>query len=237
MLLAFPTCIWGLHPIPLCRASQALPGWMGSVAAQLFSGLSRDVWSGSCPSSGWATQGHSETCPEATPALSLLCAYGRCPIGRWTFAPVWGPELSGAGFNQGSICTLRRSSFPSILTSLPVPAAEKHPHRMMLPPPCFTVEMILARWWAVPGFLQMWHIVFRPNSSIFISSDQRILFLMVWQSFTCLLANSKQAVMCLLLRSGFCLAIKAWLVQCCRNGCPSGRFSHFSSIQTDATPQ
>ena len=35
--------------------------------------------------------------------------------------------------------------FPSILTSLPVPAAEKHPHSMMLPPPFFTVGMVLAR--------------------------------------------------------------------------------------------
>uniref|UniRef100_A0AAZ3Q9F3 poly(ADP-ribose) glycohydrolase n=2 Tax=Oncorhynchus tshawytscha TaxID=74940 RepID=A0AAZ3Q9F3_ONCTS len=31
--------------------------------------------------------------------------------------------------------------FPLILTSLPVPAAEKHPHSVMLPPPCFTVGM------------------------------------------------------------------------------------------------
>uniref|UniRef100_A0A8C8I0U8 G-protein coupled receptors family 1 profile domain-containing protein n=1 Tax=Oncorhynchus tshawytscha TaxID=74940 RepID=A0A8C8I0U8_ONCTS len=38
--------------------------------------------------------------------------------------------------------------FPSILNSLPVPAAEKYPHSMTLPPPCFTVGM-------VPGFLQM----------------------------------------------------------------------------------
>ena len=37
--------------------------------------------------------------------------------------------------------------FPSILTSLPVQATEKHPHSMMLPPPHFTVGM-------VPGFLQ-----------------------------------------------------------------------------------
>ena len=29
--------------------------------------------------------------------------------------------------------------FALILTSLPVPAAEKHPYNMMLPPPCFTV--------------------------------------------------------------------------------------------------
>ena len=30
--------------------------------------------------------------------------------------------------------------FPLILTSLPVPAAEKHPRSMMLPPPCFTLR-------------------------------------------------------------------------------------------------
>ena len=57
----------------------------------------------------------------------------------------------------------------------------------MLPPPCFTVGI-------VPGFFQTSHLAFRPKSSILVSS------------FRCLLANSKQAVMCLLLRSGFCLA-------------------------------
>ena len=34
----------------------------------------------------------------------------------------------------------------------------------------------------VPGFLQTWRLAFRPNSSILISSDQRILFLMIWES-------------------------------------------------------
>ena len=96
--------------------------------------------------------------------------------------------------------------FPLILTSLPVPAAKKHPHSMMLPSPWFTVNMVLARWWAVSGFLQKWSLAFRPNSSIFVSSDQIIKVLKVWQSFRCLLANSKRAVMCLLLRSGFRLA-------------------------------
>ncbi|XP_061553466.1 phospholipid-transporting ATPase ID-like isoform X4 [Phycodurus eques] len=32
--------------------------------------------------------------------------------------------------------------FPSTGTSRPVPAAEKHPHSMMLPPPCFTVGTV-----------------------------------------------------------------------------------------------
>ena len=68
----------------------------------------------------------------------------------------------------------------------------------MLPPTCFTVGI-------VPGYIQTWCLVFRPKSSILFSSDQRILFLLVWESFRCQ---------------------KAWLVECCRNGCPSGSFSH-----------
>ena len=47
--------------------------------------------------------------------------------------------------------------FPSILTCLPVPAAEKHPHSMLLPPPYFTVGMM-------PGFFQTWHLTFKPKS-------------------------------------------------------------------------
>uniref|UniRef100_A0A671PPP0 Uncharacterized protein n=1 Tax=Sinocyclocheilus anshuiensis TaxID=1608454 RepID=A0A671PPP0_9TELE len=35
--------------------------------------------------------------------------------------------------------------FPSIATSHPVPVAEKHPHSMLLPPPCFTVGAVLDR--------------------------------------------------------------------------------------------
>ena len=58
--------------------------------------------------------------------------------------------------------------FTLILTSLPVPTAEKHPHSMMLPPPCFTVGM-------VPGFLQKWRFAFRTKSSILVSSHQKIL--------------------------------------------------------------
>ncbi len=65
--------------------------------------------------------------------------------------------------------------FPSIATSRPVHAAEKHPHSMMLPPPCFTVGTVLDRWWAVPGFLHTYRLELRPKSSILVSSDQRIL--------------------------------------------------------------
>uniref|UniRef100_A0A673ZN07 U2 snRNP-associated SURP domain containing n=1 Tax=Salmo trutta TaxID=8032 RepID=A0A673ZN07_SALTR len=58
MLQAWHTCIWGVSPILLCRSSQALSGWIGSVAAQLFPGLSRDVRLGSSLGSGWV---HSVT--------------------------------------------------------------------------------------------------------------------------------------------------------------------------------
>ena len=71
-LQAWHTCIWEDSPILLCRSSQTLLGWMGSAAAQLFSGLSREVGSGSNPGSGWAPQGHSETCPEVTHCLGCV---------------------------------------------------------------------------------------------------------------------------------------------------------------------
>lgn len=43
--------------------------------------------------------------------------------------------------------------------------------------------------------------------------------------FRYLSANSRLAAMCLLPRSGFCLPRKAWLGDCCRDGCPSWGFS------------
>ena len=43
---------------------------------------------------------------------------------------------------------------PSILTSLAVPATKKHPHSMMLPPPCFTVGMLLDGSRGMLGFHQ-----------------------------------------------------------------------------------
>jgi hypothetical protein len=46
---------------------------------------------------------------------------------------------------------------------------------MILPPPCFTIGI-------VTGFLQTWSLEFRPKSSILVSSDHRILFLMVCES-------------------------------------------------------
>ena len=185
-LQAWPTCIWGVSPIVLF----------------CFTAIFRSpeiLDQGSSPGSGRATQGHSETCPEATPALSWLCAYGRCPVGKMYLHPSLRSWALWSRFSSRISLYLAPFIFPSILTSLPVPAAEKQPHSMMLPPPCCIVVM-------VSGFLQASHLAIRPKSASSVSSEQSILFLMVWESFRCLLANSKRAVMCLLLRSSFRLA-------------------------------
>ena len=110
------------------------------------------------------------------------------------------------------LCSIHLSLNPS----LPAPDPEKHPHSMMLSPPCIRngdkfppdVPLGIQAEEFFLGFI-------RPEN--LVSHDQRKL-----------LEKSKRAVMCLLLRSGFHLAttIKAWLVECCRDGCPSGRFSH-----------
>ena len=87
--------------------------------------------------------------------------------------------------------------FASILKSLPVPASEKHPHSLMLPTPWFTVEM-------VPGFLVTLGIQGKEFNFGFIRPDNLISHCL--RVFRSLLGNSKRAVMCLSLRSGFHLA-------------------------------
>ncbi len=79
-------------------------------------------------------------------------------------------------------------SFPSSLIISSVPAAEIHPHCKILPPPCFTVVMVLCRWLAVFGF---------PQTCIrnWGSSDQRIFFFIVWELFRCSFVNSNQGFM------------------------------------------
>ena len=86
--------------------------------------------------------------------------------------------------------------FPLILASLSVPPAEKHPHSMMLPPPFFTVGM-------VPGSssrCNAWHSGQQVQSWFHQTRESCFSWA---ESFRCLLANSKWAVKCFLLRSGF----------------------------------
>jgi hypothetical protein len=78
----------------------------------------------------------------------------------------------------------------------------------------------------VQGFLQTWWLAFRTKSSILVSSVQRIFFLMVWESFW-QTPNGQTPFTVAWLPSGHS-TIKAWLVDCCKDGCRSGRFSHFN---------
>ncbi|KAK6291199.1 hypothetical protein J4Q44_G00383970 [Coregonus suidteri] len=63
------------------------------------------------------------------------------------------------------------SILPSIRCSRPVPFAEKHPQRMMFPPPCFTVGMVFLGLYSSFFFLQTQRVEFRPKSSMFVSSN------------------------------------------------------------------
>ena len=69
------------------------------------------------------------------------------------------------------------------------------------PPPCFTVGM-------VPGFLQTRRLAFRSKSFNlgFIRPENLVSHGL--RVFRCFLANSKWAVMCVLLRRGFSLATR-----------------------------
>ena len=135
-LQAWNTYIRGVSPILLCRSSQALSGWMGSVDAQIFSDLSLDSFDRvQVP----ALAGPLKDIQRLVPKPLLHCL---------------GCVLRGVVLLEGETSPQSEISlyfapfiFASILTSLPVPAPEKHPHSMMLTPPCFTVGM-------VPGFLQ-----------------------------------------------------------------------------------
>lgn len=48
--------------------------------------------------------GHWRTFKEWSWFSPFLCPYCHCPDGRWTFAPVGGPDCSGAGYQQA--CTV-----------------------------------------------------------------------------------------------------------------------------------
>ena len=97
-------------------------------------------------------------------------------------------------------------------------SAEKHPHSMMLPPPCFMVGMVCSGWCAVSVFCHTLRFAFRPKTSVLVSSD-RSTFLHV-----CGKLHGFVSTMALV----FPLFHKARFVECMTNSCPVDRFSHLS---------
>ncbi len=193
---SFHTWIWGSSAIPPCRSSPVLSGWMVNVGGQPFLGLSRDAQLG-FKSGLWL--GHSRTVTELLWSHSfviLAVCLGSLSCWKANLRPSLRSWALWRRFSSRISLYLAAFIFPSIATRRPVPAAEKHPHSMMLPPPCFTVGTVLDRLWAVPGFLHTYRLELRPKSSILVSSDQRILFVTILES-------SMRAFMCLALRRGF----------------------------------
>ena len=148
MLQAWHTCIWGVSHILLCRSSQSLSVRLDGErrCTAIFRSLQRrsigfksGLWLGYSRTFKVLSRCHS--CFVSAVCLGLLTCWKvnlqpRTEVLSDLEQVFIGISLYIAPF----IC-------PSILTSLPVPAADKHPHSMMLLPPCFTVGML-------PGFLQ-----------------------------------------------------------------------------------
>ena len=119
-LQAWHTCICGVFPNLLCRSSQALSGLMGSVTAQYFQ-VSPEMLN---RVQVQALAGPLKDIQRLVPKSLLRCL--GCVLRVVSYWKV----------------NLRPSLRYWVLTSLPVPAAEKHTQSMMLPPPCFTFGMV-----------------------------------------------------------------------------------------------
>lgn len=91
--------------------------------------------------SGWASQGHENMCPKATPVLSLVYPLVIVVLKAEHLT------LSSDAWSRFSLRTsLYLASFilPSILTILCIPADEKHHGCNMLLVTCFTIGIALA---------------------------------------------------------------------------------------------
>ncbi len=99
---------------------------------------------------------------------------------------------------------------PLMRTRLPGPWAEKHPHNMMLPPPCLTVGMVLWGLCASPARRQTVLVVLWPNSSSFVSSDLMTFLQSSSESSKWLLANLRRCWRCLLVFRGTFLGGLEW---------------------------
>jgi len=91
------------------------------------------------------------------PLLHCLVCLGSLSYWMVNFWPSLKSSLD-QGFHYGSLCTVLCSAFPQPWAILPLPAAKKHPHNMMLP----------------------WCLELRSNCSVLVLSGQRILFLTVF---------------------------------------------------------
>lgn len=65
--------------------------------------------------------------------------------------------------------------------------------RSLLPPPSFTIGMVLCRRWVMPRLCQKYYLELKPTGSILLSERVRNKIIWTKESFRCFLAISKQA--------------------------------------------
>lgn len=129
-------------------------GWMMRIGAQPFSERFSWVWA-----LNWVTQGHSQT------VLKPLLCYPDCVLSIVFLPKDEHPPQSDvqSALVQVIIKDVTAYRCIHLISTLTI----------ILPPPCFTVGIVSARWWAV--LVSSQHFAFKPKSSIFVSSDQRVL--------------------------------------------------------------
>lgn len=89
------------------------------------------------------------------------------------------------------------------------------------------------------GCLQTWHLELMSNSSIFVLSDQRILFLVVWESFKYLFEKLQAGCYVLILVEWLLSCestLQAWSVKCFRHGCCSHIHCNYGTLYRQMCP-
>ena len=143
-LQAWHTCSWGVSHILLCRSSQDCPCTAIFRSFQRCStGFKSGLW-----------LGHARTFWDLSWSQScvvLAVWLGSLSCWKVNLHPSLRSWALWSRFPSRNSLYFAPFIFPSILTSLPVPAPEKQPHNMMLPPPSFTGGRVYTGRWEVLG--------------------------------------------------------------------------------------
>ncbi len=151
----------------ICQRARASPVHSPlQVTPQIFNRFRAGLW-----------LGHSKTLSssgEAILLLILMYALGCCRSERWSSSSSSAIYKEAWRFCSNIDWYLELFIIPSTLTKAPIPAEEKQPQSVMLPPPCFTVGMVFFWWCAVLFLCQTYHLELWPKSSTLVPSDQNI---------------------------------------------------------------
>ncbi len=164
--------------------------------------------------------GHSRTFIESSLSPScivLAVCVGLLSCWKVNFQPSLRFWALWTRFSLRLSLYLAAFSFPSSLITSPVPVAEKHPHCMMLPPPCNGIMQVISGAW-FPSDMNKELRFIRPEN----------LFFIVWVLFGCIFVNSNQGFMYLYWGEAWVWSLchQAQIGGVSRDVCPSVSFSH-----------